>query len=64
MCVHGGITYAGFRSFGSMYWWVGFDCAHACDSPSLCDEAYVVAQLNILAEQLVRVKSIYDAADL
>jgi hypothetical protein len=60
--VHGGVTYAECRGGWPMpdLWWIGFDCAHACDySPGLYipgseyrDIYYVTKQCTQLAAQL------------
>lgn len=53
--VHGGITYDG--SMGKPgTWWFGFDCNHLHDNIGFCDEVYVMAECESLAEQLKTVQ--------
>ena len=58
--VHGGVTYSkGGGQFpvpdSDHLWWIGFDCAHCDDTVAICDEAYVRAECELLAEQLWQV---------
>ena len=51
--VHGSITFSGeFRD--DRGFWYGFDCGHHGDSPHVQDSAYVRAECERLAEQMVR----------
>lgn len=50
--VHGGVTFAGvLDGMGGFY--VGFDCAHAGDSPKVQDEAYTLDECKRLVDQLI-----------
>lgn len=54
---HGGVTYCNHIT-GTDGFWIGFDCNHACDSPSWGGYEkpleYVVAECESLAAQLAR----------
>lgn len=56
--VHGSITFSGLSSHMKWNilvpdgWYVGFDCAHCDDHPSIQDTEYVLAELDSLAEQI------------
>ena len=53
--VHGGITYSDKYPPGeptAIGWWLGFDCGHCDDDPSIQDEAYVRAECESLAQQI------------
>lgn len=49
--VHGGLTYSDETDDG--LWRVGFDTAHAFDSPEDWDREAVVAEVKRLADQLI-----------
>lgn len=49
--VHGGITYSRKHDDGSF--WYGFDCGHCDDSPEIQDSAYVRAECESLARQVL-----------
>lgn len=50
--VHGGVTFEEvLDGMGGFY--VGFDCAHAGDSPKVQDEAYTLGECKRLVDQLI-----------
>lgn len=52
--VHGSVTFSGDREYlGLPGFWYGFDCAHWDDSDDPKDQAFVVAECESLAEQIV-----------
>ena len=52
--VHGSITFTGpFRGQDPDEWWYGFDCGHSGDDPEIQDHAYVRAECESLARQMV-----------
>ncbi len=54
--VHGSITFADyFAKDGGGLWWIGFDCAHAGDTPDNWTLDAVVAECESLAHQLAAV---------
>jgi len=52
--VHGGLTFARSGKDSDM-WWLGFDCAHAGDHPSVQDEAYTEHETRSLADQIAKI---------
>lgn len=46
--VHGGVTYKDAEG------WVGFDCNHYCDQNNPKDELYVRAEVEVLAEAVMK----------
>lgn len=56
--VHGGLTFSaetsGDGSQDGATWWLGFDCAHFNDDPSIHDGDYTAAQCRRLAEQIAK----------
>jgi hypothetical protein len=46
------VNYSGKMRDADGQWWFGFDCAHADDTPENCDEAYVRAEVEKMAERL------------
>lgn len=50
--VHGGVTFAGELDSADGFY-IGFDCAHAGDSPKVQDEAYTLGECKRLVDQLI-----------
>lgn len=50
--VHGGVNFAGALD-GMDGFYIGFDCAHAGDSPKVQDEAYTISECKRLVDQLI-----------
>lgn len=51
--VHGGLTFSRAGKDNGL-WWLGFDCGHCDDDPSVQDEAYTEKETRALADQLRR----------
>ena len=51
---HGGLTYSGHFLLGKKYpgWWIGFDCAHAGDTPEKCDLSYCINECRNIVNQI------------
>lgn len=67
--VHGGLTWSDSRpasdeSDPDATWWLGFDCAHAGDHPSVQDGEYVANECRSLADQIVAAAEWDTAPDL
>lgn len=54
LTVHGGVTFAGALDDADGFY-VGFDCAHAGDSPKVQNEAYTLDECRRLVDQLIEV---------
>jgi hypothetical protein len=56
--VHGSVTFSGGdeKYFEPELWWIGFDTAHAGDSPEKQNEEYCTIECENLAEQLKEVE--------
>lgn len=50
--VHGGVTFVGALEDANGFY-VGFDCAHAGDSPKVQNEAYTISECKRLVDQLI-----------
>lgn len=51
---HGGLTFADFFK-GRDEWYIGFDCAHAYDSPSVQDAEYTEKECIEIIEQMINI---------
>ena len=66
--VHGSVTFAAGDGQYPVYsqeklWWIGFDCAHARDTVDFCNQAYVHAECESLAAQILKIRTM-DCPDL
>jgi hypothetical protein len=57
--IHGGITFSG-EVLKKGDWWIGFDTAHAGDTPLKCNEEYCINECESLAEQVKEANSYKD----
>lgn len=55
LTVHGGLSFSGELG-GLQGYYIGFDCAHASDSPEVQDEGYTLNECLKLVDQLIEVE--------
>lgn len=55
--VHGGLTFAGRRSYHKNLWFFGFDANHCDDTYINCPLEYMVDECNKLSEQLKEIEN-------
>ena len=53
--VHGGLTFSGHLD-GEEGYFIGFDCNHSYDNPSVQDEEYTLNECYFMVEQLMEAK--------